>query len=38
MDPAPEAGLLLDQFFDWIPDETVRHKVLVDNPAVLYGF
>jgi predicted TIM-barrel fold metal-dependent hydrolase len=38
MDPAPEAGLLLDQFFDWIPDEAVRHKVLVDNPAVLYGF
>jgi predicted TIM-barrel fold metal-dependent hydrolase len=38
MDPAPEAGLLLDQFFEWIPDAGVRHKVLVDNPAQLYGF
>jgi predicted TIM-barrel fold metal-dependent hydrolase len=38
IDPAPEAGLLLDQFFDWVPDAEVRQKVLVDNPARLYGF
>lgn len=38
MDPLPEAGLLLDQFFEWIPDAEVRHKVLVDNAARLYGF
>jgi predicted TIM-barrel fold metal-dependent hydrolase len=38
MDPAPEAGLLLDQLFEWVPDATVRQKVLVDNPARLYGF
>jgi predicted TIM-barrel fold metal-dependent hydrolase len=23
---------------DWIPDETARHKALVENPAQLYGF
>ena len=38
MDPIPEAGALLDQLFDWIPDPLVRHKILVDNPARLYGF
>jgi predicted TIM-barrel fold metal-dependent hydrolase len=38
MDPAPEAGLLLDRFFAWVPDAAVRQKVLVDNPARLYGF
>ena len=38
MDPAPEAGGLLDQFFEWVPDAAVRQKVLVDNPARLYGF
>jgi len=38
MNPAPEAGVLLDQFFDWVPDAGVRQKVLVDNPARLYGF
>ena len=38
MNPAPEVGLLLDQFFEWVPDAAVRQKVLVDNPARLYGF
>jgi predicted TIM-barrel fold metal-dependent hydrolase len=38
MDPAPEAGLLLDQFFEWVPDAAVRQAVLVDNPARLYEF
>jgi predicted TIM-barrel fold metal-dependent hydrolase len=38
MNPAPEAGVLLDQFFEWIPDAGVRQKMLVDNPARLYGF
>jgi predicted TIM-barrel fold metal-dependent hydrolase len=38
MNPLPEAGLLLDQFFDWVPDATTRHRILVDNPAKLYGF
>jgi predicted TIM-barrel fold metal-dependent hydrolase len=38
MNPAPEAGVLLDQFAAWVPDAGVRQKVLVDNPARLYGF
>lgn len=38
MNPAPEAGLLLDQFFEWVPDGVVQRQILVDNPARLYGF
>ena len=38
MNPSPEAGLLLDQFFEWVPDAAVRQRILVDNPAKLYGF
>nr|WP_294505826.1 amidohydrolase family protein [uncultured Rhodopila sp.] len=38
MDPAPEAGLLLDQFVAWVPETEARQKILVDNPARLYGF
>ncbi|HEV7393578.1 MAG TPA: 2-pyrone-4,6-dicarboxylate hydrolase, partial [Burkholderiales bacterium] len=29
---------LADMLADWIPDEAQRRKVLVDNPARLYGF
>jgi D-galactarolactone isomerase len=36
--PKPDDALLLDMLLDWIPDEATRHKVLVDNPAQLYGF
>lgn len=32
----PAATLKL--LHDWIPDEALRHKALVDNPAALYGF
>jgi predicted TIM-barrel fold metal-dependent hydrolase len=38
MDPVPEAGGLLDQFMEWVPDAAVRQRILVDNPAKLYGF
>jgi predicted TIM-barrel fold metal-dependent hydrolase len=31
-------GLLLNQLPTWAPDATVRQKILVDNPARLYGF
>jgi predicted TIM-barrel fold metal-dependent hydrolase len=31
-------GLLLNQLPIWVPDATIRHKILVDNPAGLYGF
>ncbi|MBX9846098.1 MAG: amidohydrolase family protein [Xanthobacteraceae bacterium] len=34
----PNAGQLLDLFNEWTPDAAVRRKVLVDNPARLYGF
>lgn len=32
-----EAGLL-DLLLDWAPDDADRRKILVDNPARLYGF
>lgn len=34
----PNDGDLLEQLADWAPDEATRHKVLVENPAQLYGF
>ena len=34
----PNSGRLLDLFNDWTPDAAVRRKILVDNPARLYGF
>ncbi len=36
--PMPNDGDLLDLLVQWVPDEDVRHKILVDNPARLYGF
>ena len=38
MNPCPEAGLLLDQIFAWVPHAAARHRILVENPAKLYGF
>jgi len=34
----PNDGDLLDIFWDWVPDAKTLHKILVDNPEVLYGF
>jgi 2-pyrone-4,6-dicarboxylate lactonase len=34
----PDAGHLLDLFNEWTPDAAVRKRILVDNPARLYGF
>jgi D-galactarolactone isomerase len=34
----PDDGLLFDLLSDWVPDEKVRHRILVDNPATLYDF
>ena len=31
-------GRLLNQLAVWEPDATTRHRILVDNPARLYGF
>jgi D-galactarolactone isomerase len=29
---------MLDLMLDWVPDEKIRHKMFVENPARLYGF
>jgi len=34
----PDTGHLLDLFNAWTPSEALRRKILVDNPARLYGF
>jgi D-galactarolactone isomerase len=34
----PDEADLLDLLLDWVDDEAVRNKILVDNPAELYGF
>jgi 2-pyrone-4,6-dicarboxylate lactonase len=34
----PDVGQLVDVFDAWTSDETLRRRILVDNPAVLYGF
>lgn len=38
MSPAPDAGNLLNIFHEWTTDENLRRRILVDNPAWLYGF
>jgi len=30
--------VLFDLLTEWAPDEALRKKLLVDNPAALYGF
>lgn len=37
-DAIPDDADLLDLLLDWAPDEATRRRILVDNPAVLYGF
>jgi predicted TIM-barrel fold metal-dependent hydrolase len=34
----PDDAVLLDLLSDWAPNEAMRHRILVDNPARLYGF
>jgi D-galactarolactone isomerase len=34
----PDEGKLLDLVAEWAQDETLRRKILVENPARLYGF
>lgn len=36
--PWPDDARMLDQLAEQAPDETTRRKILVDNPAELYGF
>ncbi|MFZ0601567.1 MAG: amidohydrolase family protein [Roseiarcus sp.] len=37
-DSKPDDAVLFDLMADWAPDEKVRNRILVDNPAALYGF
>ncbi|MDP2297331.1 MAG: amidohydrolase family protein [Pseudolabrys sp.] len=34
----PQNAWMLDMLLDWVPDEAARTRILVDNPAKLYGF
>lgn len=34
----PDDAVLFDLLAEWAPDEPVRHRILVENPAVLYDF
>jgi predicted TIM-barrel fold metal-dependent hydrolase len=36
--PMPNSTEFLDLLLEWVPDEDVRDRILVDNPARLYGF
>jgi D-galactarolactone isomerase len=35
--PPDEAGLM-GAMLEWMAGEKTRHRILVDNPAALYGF
>ncbi len=37
-DGSRDSGELVNLLLDWIPDEKVRHQILVDNPAKLFCF
>jgi len=34
----PDEAALLDLLLDWAPDDAARRRILVDNPAEVYGF
>ena len=34
----PDEAMLLDLLAEWVPDAATREKILVANPACLYGF
>lgn len=33
-----DGSCLLSLLYEWVPDDAVRHRILVDNPTKLYGF
>ncbi len=37
-DNLPDDAMLLDLLLDWVDDGATRKRILVDNPAELYGF
>ncbi len=36
--PQPSSAAMLDLLLEWADNDATRHKILVDNPARLYGF
>jgi predicted TIM-barrel fold metal-dependent hydrolase len=38
IEPMPDTTGFLDQFMAWVPARAARQRILVDNPARLYGF
>jgi 2-pyrone-4,6-dicarboxylate lactonase len=38
MESAPDAGAMLDLFLGWLGDADLACRILVDNPAGLFGF
>jgi D-galactarolactone isomerase len=36
--PRPDDAMLMDTLLDWVDGDALRNKILVDNPAELYGF
>jgi D-galactarolactone isomerase len=36
--PSPSTALMLDLMLEWVDDDEARRRILVDNPAKLYGF
>jgi predicted TIM-barrel fold metal-dependent hydrolase len=36
--PMPNDVALLDMMLDWVPDESIRKLIFVDNPAEIFGF
>jgi predicted TIM-barrel fold metal-dependent hydrolase len=37
-DRSPDVGHLVDLFSTWVGDADIRRRILVENPAALYGF
>jgi D-galactarolactone isomerase len=37
-DRKPNDAVLFDLLSEWAPDQATRHRILVENPATLYGF
>jgi predicted TIM-barrel fold metal-dependent hydrolase len=37
-DDKPNDATLVDLLSEWAPDEATRRRILVENPAELYGF
>ena len=36
--PVPDTADMLDLLLEWADDDATRRRILVDNPAALYGF